>query len=139
MMPRQGKWGVAALGLTLVVAWVVFAPEGSTEVGPAPPAQPLEDFVPAPINETGQARDRAIFNEIRRAQNLAMVEARSAALQSGGGQWPLAPTLRSQESRSVTLAAEVVGRSLQRIAFAYGMTAGDLKALYLRGDAAGWP
>ena len=138
MMPRQGWWRVAALGLTLVVAWVVSAPEGSTEVGLAPPAQPPGDFVPAPINETGEARDRDIFSEIRRAQSMAMVEAKRTALQSGGRS-PLSPTVRSQESRSVTLAAELVGRSLQQIAFAYGMTVGDLKALYLRGDAAGWP
>ena len=138
MMRRAGWWGVVALGLTLVVAWVVSAPEGSTEVGPAPPAPPLVNFVPAPIDETGEARDRAIFSEIRRAQNLAIVEARSTTLQSGGVRSPLSPTTRRQEARSVRLAAELSGRSLQQIALAYGMTFGDLKALYLRGDAAGW-
>ena len=130
--------GVVALGLTLVVAWVVSAPEGSTEVGPAKPAPPRLNFVPVPIDEMGEARDRAIFSEIRRAQNLAIVEARSTALQSGGVLSPLSPTSRRQESRSVRRAAELSGRSLQQIALAYGTTVGDLKALYLRGDKAGW-
>ncbi len=139
MMRQVGWWGVVALGLTLIVAWVVAAPEGSTEVGAATPAPPLVNFVPAPIDETGEARDRAIFSEIRRAQNLAIIEARRAALQSGGGGSPLSPaSSRKQESRSVTLAAELAGRSLQQIALAYGMTVGDLKTLYLRGDTADW-
>ena len=80
MMRRVGLWGVVVLGLTLVVAWVVSVPEGSTAVGSSPPAPPPLDFVPAPLDETGEDRDRAIFSEIRRAQNLAMVEARRTAL-----------------------------------------------------------
>ena len=98
MMRRVGWWGVVALGLTLVVGWVVSAPEGSTEVGPAPPAPLPTNFVPASIDETGEARDRAIFSEIRRAQNLAIVEARRTVLQSGGVRSPFSPTSRKQES-----------------------------------------
>ena len=125
--------------MTLVVAWVASAPEGSTEVGPAMPAPPRVNFVPAPIDGTGEARDRAIFGEIRRAQNLAMIEARRTVLESGGVGSPFSPAAsRKQESRSVTLAAELAGRSLQQIALAYGMTVGDLKTLYLRGDTADW-
>ena len=134
---RGGWWGGVALGLTLVVVWVVSAPEGSTQDGPAPPAAPQVSFVPAPIDETGEARDRAMFGEIRRAQNLAMIGARRTAPQSGGRS-PLSPTSRTHESRVVTLASEVAWTSLQQIALAYGMTDGDLKTLYLRGHAAGW-
>jgi hypothetical protein len=126
------------MGLTLVATWVVTAPESSGEIGPVTSAPTLETFVPAPIDQTGEARDRAIYSEIRRAQNLAMTAARSTARQSGGGFSPVSPSSRKQESRRVALAAELAGTSLQEIALAYGMSVGDLKALYLRGDAAGW-
>ena len=138
-MPKTW-WGVVALGLVVVwvvVVWVVSTPEGITEVGPAPPKAPPVRFVPTLIDETGDARDRAIFNEIRRAQHLAMVDARNTAPQSGSGS-PLSPTSRSQDARVATLAAEVAGTSLRQIALAYGMTDGELKSLYLRGNAAGW-
>ena len=137
-MRRREWWGVAALGLTLVAAWVVSAPEEDTEGGPVISAPTLMNFVPAPIDETGEARDRAIFSEIRRAQNLAMIEARRTALQSGGVRSPMSPSSRKQESLSVTLAADLAAKSLRQVALAYGLTVGDLKALYLRGDAAGW-
>ncbi len=137
-MRRVRWWGVVSLGLTLVAAWVVSAPERSTEVGPVTPAPPQATFVPMPIDETGEARDRAIFGEIRRAQNLAMTEARGTARQFGGAGSPMSPSSRKQEALSVTLAAELAGRSLQQIALAYEMSVGDLKALSLRGDAAGW-
>ncbi len=139
MKRRVAGWGVVAPGLvlTLVVAWTFAAPKGSTEVAPVTPA-PLVKFVPAPIVETGEARDRAIFSEIRRAQHLAMIEARRTAQQYGGGGMPMSPSARKHESLSVTLAAESAASALKQIALAYGVSVGELKALYLRGDAAGW-
>ena len=125
------------MGLTAVAVWVVSVPEKRTARDPAPPP-PAATFVPAPIDETGEARDRAIFNEIRRAQYLAMIEARRTAQQYGGGGMPMSPSARKHESLRVTLAAESAGSSLQQIALAYGVSVGELKALYLRGDAAGW-
>lgn len=139
MIHRVGWWGVAALGLTLLAAWVKSPPGRGPDVGPATPARPLASFVPAPIDEMGRARDPAVFREILRAQNLANIEARRTALQSGGIQSPLSPSSsHKQESESVRLAAELMRTSLQEMALAYEMTVGDLKALYRRGDAAGW-
>ncbi len=127
------------MGLTAVVAWIVSAPETGATRDPATAAPAVTAmFVPAPIHETGEARDRAIFSEIRRAQHLAMIEARSTAQQYGGGGMPMSPSSRKHDSLRVTLAAESAGSSLQQIALAYGVSVGELKVLYLRGDAAGW-
>ena len=136
MMRRAGWWGVVTVGLTAVVVWVVSVPEKRTARDLAPP--PAATFVPAPIDETGEARDHAIFREIRRAQHLAMIEARRTAQLYGGGGMPMSPSSRKHESLRVTLAAESAGSSLRQIALAYGVSVWELKALYLRGDAAGW-
>ena len=127
------------MGLMLAVVWVVSVPETSTARDPATAAPAVTAmFVPVPIDETGEARDHAIFREVRRAQHLAMIEARRTAQQYGGGGMPMSPSSRKHESLRVTLAAESAGSSLKEIALAYGVSVGELKALYLRGDAAGW-
>lgn len=139
MMRRGGWWGIVALGLTLVAAWAISAPERSAGIGVTRPALPATNFVPVPIHETGEARDRAIFREILRAQSLSTREARRTALPSEGERWPFLPSSpRKLQSRSMALAAELAARSAHQIARAYGMTDSDLKALYQRGNAAGW-
>ena len=127
------------MGLMLAMVWVVSALEKRTAREPAPAAPAVTPtFVPVPIHETGEARDHAIFSEIRRAQHLARIEARRTAQQYGGGGMPMSPSSRKHESLRVTLAAESAGSSLQQIALAYVVSVGELKALYLRGNAAGW-
>lgn len=133
-MSRAARWG-GVIGFLLVGVWALSRPGPGFEV--ASVASTLAEFVPAAIDATGEARDRAIFGEVRRARTLATVEARRMA-ERGGSRAPLSPTSRTQDARSVTLASELADTWLRQIADAYGVTMGDLKALHLRGNAGGW-
>jgi hypothetical protein len=117
---------------------VVSGPGFGSDVAPALPTPTLTEFVPAALDATGETRARAIFGEIRRARALASVEARRTVRVNGRSPSPLSPTSRTQDARSVALASALADTWLRQVAGAYGMTMGDLKALYLRGDAAGW-
>jgi hypothetical protein len=62
-MTRRAWWGIVALGVTLVGAWMISMPELRTEVAPRSTMSPIVNFVPVSIRETGEARDRAILDE----------------------------------------------------------------------------
>lgn len=121
------------------MAWVISLPARPADVDLARSVSPVVSFVPGPISEIGEARERAIFDEILRAQGLATTEANQSIAEGGGGQWPLAPSsVRKHESQRVARTSDLTSRSMDEIALAYGTTVGDLKALYRRGQAAGW-
>lgn len=133
-MRRMARWG-GAVGLPLVVVWALSRPGPGSDALSATPT--VAEFVPAAVDATGEARDRAIFGEVRRARALASAEARRT-VERGGSPSPLSPTSRTQDARSVALASALADTWLRQVARAYGMSMGDLKALYLRGDTAGW-
>lgn len=137
-MSRAARWGaLIVLGATLVALWLVLA---RVAAPPVSATRSVSGAEPSPIESPVDARDHAIFQEVVKARERAMLEAQTTAPLPDGTRLPFAPD--SSRKGEVKRTSEADGRtvkSLYEIATAHGMAVEDLEELYRRGEAQGWP
>ena len=135
-----------AVGVTLVALWSIFARHDSA---PAPVstvlAPPLASHAhDGPVPETTVARELALFQEIVRVRQAALLEARILVPPLvEGGRLPSAPSGFQKDAarrdRLAKLASAQVAKMLADIAHAHEMTRDEIEDIYRRGEAEGWP
>ena len=140
-MIRIARGCVIATGVALPALWLIVT-------GHAPDPAPLAN-VPVPPHascahdrlETTDSREIALFQEIVKARQTALMEAQTLVPPQDGGRLPLVPSsvLQKGAGKRDLMASARAAKMLAVIAHAHGITRKEIEDIYRRGEAGDWP